>query len=314
LNLDLNFKFELTFSIRILLITIAVSILLIILGAIFSDLGVVGNLIILSTFIVAAPQFIIRYEKFRALKDMESRFPLFLRDIVESLRSGMPLHKSITSSSEVDYGKLSKEVKKMANQISWGMPLDKVIEQFAERVKKSKRLNTALATIRESYVSGGDIISTLESVAETALILEETEKERRSILSQYVVMMYGICFLFIGILVAINRLMVPIFNIGTTSELIGMANPCDGCYGFSCYVCGIFQSVCSVFAIDTTSIGCYYTSLFFFMSVIEAIACGLVAGEISENSVLAGLKHGLVMCAITIGAFNIIIYLGLMGV
>jgi len=307
---------EMSLQIKILLISLAVSIFLFALGIFSSDPGVIGNAVILSTFIVAVPQFLMRYERFRALKEMETKFPLFLRDMIESVRSGMPLHQAVVISSSVDYGKLSKEIKKMSNQISWGMSFDKVIDQFAERAKGSRRLNLALKTIRESYMSGGDVISALESVADTAIILDEADKEKRSLLSQYVILMYGISFLFLGVVAGINKLMVPIFQVAVLggTEGMGIVNPCDKCADFGCTVCGGFQAICGVFGIDIAGISCYYTSLFFFMSIVQAICCGLVAGQISEGSIIAGVKHSVIMATITFGAFNILVRLGILGV
>jgi flagellar protein FlaJ len=307
---------RLSFVKKILLACLVPSAVLISLGIISSDLGVIGNTIILSTFIMLIPQLLFRYERYRGIKEIEEKFPLFLRDVIESLRSGMPFHQTVLVSSNIDYGKLSKEVKKMANQLSWGMPFDKVIDQFAERMKSSKRLNTALKTIRETYISGGDVASTLESVADNSSILEEAEKERGSLLNQYVVLMYAICFMFIGIVAAINRLMVPIFQ---TSNIVGveqqlLANPCGNCMGFSCTICNMFDFVALIFKIPLGSIAAYYTSLFFFMSMIEAMCCGLVAGQISENSMTAGIKHSIIMTTVTFGAFSILIRLKLLGI
>jgi len=305
-------------QIKILLITVAVSAFLFILVIISSDPGVLGNAVILSTFIIAVPQLLFRYERYRTIKEMETRFPAFLRDMVESIRAGMPFHQSIVTASSVDYGKLSKEVKKMANQISWGIPFNRVIDQFADRVKESRRLNTALKTIREAYMSGGDVISTLESVADTAVILDDAEKERKSMLSQYVVLMYGISFLFLGIVAGINRLMIPIFQasmVGIGTEEMGIQNPCNQALGFGRDICDGLQLSCSVFGIeDAVSIGCYYTSLFFAMSMVVAACSGIVAGQISENSVIAGLKHSVILTAVTFGAFNILVRLGIMGI
>jgi len=304
-------------NIKALGISIAVSVFFIVLGILSTDSGVVAMSIFLSIFFIAIPQFFLAYERFRTLKEMETKFPLFLRDMVESLRSGMPFHQSVIISSKVDYGKLSKEVKKMANQISWGLPFDKVIKQFAERVKGSRRLNIALKTIRESYIAGGDVVSALESVADTAVLLDESEKERKSLLHQYVVLMYGINFLFLGIIVAINRLMVPIFEVATqpgAEEAIPLTNPCNECLGFSCSVCDTFTLSCNMFGIkEIEKVTCYYSSLFFFMSMIVSICTGLIAGQISEGSVVAGLKHSLIMSGTTFGAFFLLVRLGLMG-
>jgi len=304
---------------KILIITLVISIVFITLAAFIRNLGILANAILLSTFVVAAPQFLFLYEKYRSIKQMEEKFPLFLRDIIESLRSGMPLHKSIITSGAFDYGKLSVEVKKMTNQLTWDLPLHKVLDQFAARVKRSRRLCTSIEIIREAHLSGGDVVSTIETVANNSNILEEAEKERRSILNQYVVLMYAICFIFIGIVVAINNLMIPIFEVSSTTigggEVIGITNPCFSCFGLSCIVCDLFQGTSVyLFSIDITTIASYYIALFFYMSIIQAMFTGLVAGQIGENSITAGIKHSLVLTAITFGSFYFLIYLGLLGV
>lgn len=299
---------------KIGVISLGIGIGLILIGIISNDVGVLSNFIILSTFIVATPQLLSMYKKFRELKEMEERFPSFLRDLTESIRSGIPFHIGIVSSSKLEYGKLSKEIKKMANQISWGTPLGKALNQFAERVRRSKRLFTAINTIRESQLSGGDTASTLESVADNCMILQESEKERRSMLSQYVLMMYAISIIFIVIVVAINKLLIPVFQStsGIAGETLGLVNPCSSCYGISCMICGMFDSVASMFSITPGTIAAYYTPLFFFMSLVQSIFAGMVAGQISENSVVAGVKHSLILAGITFGAFGILVRTGIL--
>ncbi len=302
---------------KTLIVSLIISLVLI-LSAIFSkNYGILANSILLSTFIVAIPQFIFIYERYVDLKEMEEKFPLFMRDVIEMLSSGMPLHKSILSVSEFDYGKLSPEIRKMANQLSWGVPLETVLEQFATRTKRSKRLYTSVKTVREAHLSGGDVILTLETITENSNVLSDTEKERKSLLNQYVLLMYAISFVFIGIVVAINNLMMPIFEISSRSATeFGIGNPCELVnYGTMDAICSIYKGTSSMlFSIDPTSISAYYVALFFYMSIIQSIFSGLVAGQIGENSVRAGIKHSLVMLSITFGTFYLMIYFGLMGV
>jgi flagellar protein FlaJ len=303
---------------KLLFLTAGVSLILIVGALVSRQTGIIGNMIIISVFIIAVPQFFFNYQQFKDVKEMEEKFPLFLRDLIESLRSGMPFHQAIVYNSKLDYGKLSVEVKKMAHQISWGVPFNRVIDQFSERVKKSKKINVALKIIKESYFSGGDVVSTLEAVADANTILDDAEKEKKTLLNQYVILMYALAFLFVGIVVAINKLMIPIFQASSIpggAESIGLSNPCNSCGGFSCSVCGAYGALSSnLFSIDPTTIGAYYTSLFFLMSIIVSFSSGLVAGQISENSIFAGLKHSLIMTVSVVGAFYILIYLKLLGV
>jgi flagellar protein FlaJ len=306
-------KMEMSQQTKITLISVAVATALVILGLLSGDIGVFSNTIIIGTFIIIVPLFMISYEKFRGVREYEEKFPIFLRDIIESLRSGVPFHKAISTASKIDYGKFSREVKKMANQISWGMPLNRVLDLFMETIKSSKKMSLAMRTIKETYVSGGDVVATLESVADSIRILADSEKERRSLLNQYVVLIYAICFLFIGIVAAINKLMVPLFTstAETTAGLMVLSNPC---MGSDDPLCSLISFVANVFSINPESIGAYYTSLFFMMSMIEAACCGLVAGQISENSVVAGVKHSIIMSVISFAAFGIMVRLKLLGV
>jgi len=306
-------KIGMTSQLKVLLISIGVSALLVVLGVLSGDIGVLSNLIIISVFIVVLPVFMMNYEKYRVVREYEERFPIFLRDVIESLRSGMPFHKAITTASKIDYGRFSKEVKKMANQISWGMPLNRVLDLFIANMKNSKKMSLALRTIKETYTSGGDVISTLESVADSIRILDDADKERSSLLNQYVVLIYAICFMFIGIVAAINRLMVPIFTstLQTTGGIMVLENPCLSAEN---PLCSMIYFISNVFSINPESIGAYYTSLFFLMSMVEAMCCGLVAGQISENSVTAGVKHSIIMVVISFAAFGILVRLKLLGV
>ncbi|MBI1978492.1 MAG: type II secretion system F family protein [Candidatus Aenigmarchaeota archaeon] len=300
---------------QISIITIVTSIVMITVGIITSDAGIIGNAIILSTFLIATPLLYVRYKRFRESKEMEEKFPNFLRDLIESLRAGIPLHKAIISANRINYGTLSKEIGRMSNQLSWGMPIDKVLTQFIQRAKSSKRISSGMQIVLQSYFSGGEIVSTMDSVADSQLTLLDTDRERSSTLNQYVVIMYAISLIFIGIVIAVNKLMVPLFGLSQQGAEFGLSNPCDACSNLECSVCSVYNTVSNnVFGLDTANIGAYYTSLFFFMSFVQAIFSGLVAGQISEGSLVAGTRHSLILASITFGVFSIIVRLGIIGV
>lgn len=256
------------------------------------------------------------------MKEMELRFPNFLRDLVETTRAGMPLHKAIIFASRTDYGPLSTEIKKMANQLSWNVNILSVLNQAKERLKSSKMLSRVMRIIIETYKSGGKMDETLDSLSRTMITIQDTQKERKSMLNQYVVAMYVISIVFIGIIVGINWLMVPIFEslstpTATAVSVSGVvANPCSTCLqtsGPGCMPCNIYFSICSMFNVKSEGISCYYLALFFSISMIQAIMGGLVAGQIGEESVRAGIKHSLILSSMTFGIFFILVRLHLLG-
>lgn len=316
-------RLELTKETKILLACVLVSCFLILIGVLSGDSGVLGNTIILSAFIIVTPQLISRYVTYRRMKEIELRFPHFLRDLVETTRAGMPLHKAIIFTSHTDYGPLTAEISRMANQLSWNVNILKVLNQAKERLKRSKTLSRVFRILIETYKSGGSVDDTLNSLSRTMMKIQDTEKDRKSTLNQYVIAMYVISIVFIGIIVGINWLMVPVFESlmaptgpGAAPLMSVIKNPCDVCVdgsGPGCMPCNLYFGICSMFGVEITGISCYYLALFFSVSIVQAMMGGLVAGQIGEDSVIAGLKHSLLMISITFGAFFILVRLGFLG-
>jgi len=299
----------------LLLISGIISAALILIGFISKDVGVLGNMILISTFVIFIPQIFIRYKQNRELKEIEIKFPSFLRDISENVRSGLSLAAAIRAVKKNDYGKLTKHVKKMANQLSWNVPLQKVLMNFANEIK-SKTLKRSIQIINETNRIGGDIPTTLDSLADSLMALQDSEKEKASVLNQYVTIMYGISIVFIGIVVGIIKFLLPIFQTSFGgANLIAFSNPCSSCYGFSCMICDLYSWIGQyLFFLEPYSTESYYISLLFLVSISEAFFAGLIAGEISENSVIAGLKHSVFLVGIVFGVFSILVRLGFMGI
>ncbi|MEM5766274.1 MAG: type II secretion system F family protein [Candidatus Aenigmatarchaeota archaeon] len=311
-------KINLTIEQRIILIAISITMFLIILGLSSPDertkRGVISNALILFAFMLILPFILLRYQKERAIREMEEKMPTFLRDLAEAINSGLPFHKAIISCSEIDYGELSKEVKKMANQLSWNIPVNKVLDQFTERVKSSKKLYMSLKILKESYFTGGDVISTLNSVAENLTQLNEIGKERASILNQYVILIYALVFIFVAIFVAINKLMIPIFHTSEISNDMSIfVSPCEDNPNPVCEIFSIPAEYIFGFQ-NPRSIGGYYISIFFYICTIIAITCGIVIGEITKKSIFSGLRHATILIISVWGVLLLLKVLNFIGV
>lgn len=131
--------------------------------------------------------------------------------------------------------------------------------------------------------------------------------------------MYAIAFIFVGIVAAINKLLLPIFQIAATpggTKVLGLTNPCASTTGFETNICWFYSLPAKYifFMSDVNGIAAYYTSIFFFMTLIVAISSGLVAGEISEGSMVTGVRHSVIMTAGVVGALLILKQTGLLGI
>ena len=304
---------------KIKIIALTISIVLAFFGYISRDPGIFGNLLLISFFISFSTFAAFEYKRYREFKEMEEKFPIFLRDLTEAINVGMTLPKAIKAVSKYDYGVLSKEIKKLSNQLSWNVPIHKALDRFAERMKRSKRISTGIKIIKEAYLSGGNTVAILTSLSEALEILEQSEKERKSILNQYTLMIYAISLIFLAIVVAIVRLIIPIFS-NPMMGVAGISDPCLSCSGGICSVCDFFYLTSKALFISESyaktgkPFPFYYVSLFFYLSLIQAIFAGLVAGEISEGSIRAGVKHSLILACIITSAYLLLFRFGLIGV
>ncbi|MAF89410.1 MAG: type II secretion system F family protein [archaeon] len=202
------------------------------------------------------------YTSRKEIEEIEDQLPAFLRDIAESRKSGLTLPQAVSKSSKTDYGVLSKYVRKMAVQLSWGVPFIEALRRFS-RKSRSRFVQRAIAIIIETQMSGGALSETLDAVANDARIIKEAEAERKTKLQQQTVIMYAIFFLFLMIVISLQKLLVPL----------------------------VFSRGFTIASIDPEAVLSFYQGIFFSMVVIQAIFTGLIAGQIAEDSVKLGLKH-----------------------
>ncbi len=294
---------------------IGIGVLLIGTGLVIGDSGVLGNLVIMAVIINTFPYFLNRYLRYLWIKSAEEHFPNFIRDLADSVRSGMALPEAISVVSRSNYGKLTEEIVKMNNRLSWGTPFLRALEIMENRLRDSKIISEALKIIRESYESGGNIVSTLDSISNDILMLREAEAERLSMVKQQIMIMYGIFVIFLAISIIIINIMVPMMSfqpaLGEESMGFIFKNPCEGGIFFPC---SLFAAINAVLGVPEGGIAPYYIALFFTTVMMEGLFIGLIAGQIGENSITAGFKHSLIMMFAAFGVFLFLIKLGMMAV
>jgi len=301
------------FKYKVLSVSLVVAVAVVLLATLLiGDAGTVGNVFVISLFIIIIPYFVCEYTGFLWLKSIERQFPNFIRDLADSNRSGMSLPEAIHICSKTNYGKLTDEIKSMSNRLTWGTHFIRVMEIFNKKLEKSKIITEALDIIKESYKSGGNITATLDSVAKDIRILQDAEDERKSLVRQHVMIMYAIFFIFLAVSLMIIYVMVPMMLLQRPDEetealAFRFVDPCpDDTFMFPC---NIFFGVCSIFGVST-GISCYYIALFFFILIIQGIFSGLIAGQLGENSIIAGSKHSIIMVS---AAISIFMFLAKMG-
>src|SRR3990172_7616355 len=123
----------------------------------YENVALMGNFLLLSILIGIVPYVIVSYLEYQRLRAVEEQIPVFVLDLAETQKTGMGFAEGLRQISKTDYGKLSPEIKKINDQISWGIPLQDAMERFSKRNKGSKVIGRVVRIINEAFSSGGDI-------------------------------------------------------------------------------------------------------------------------------------------------------------
>lgn len=215
----------------------------------------------------------VRYRQYTKTKNIESAFPAFMADVTENINVGMSLPRAVKTASAGNYGILTPYIKGMSAKLDWGIPFDTVLKNFAEQAH-SPVIARAVKGIIEAHRSGGTIGTVLKAMTVSVRELERIKKERAARVYSQMVTGYFIYLLFLGIMLAMSRILIP----ALTSQI---------------------QSA------SMENISQIYADTFRAMVVIQGIFAGLGIGKMSEGSITAGFKHSFVLAVLGYTAFLI---------
>jgi flagellar protein FlaJ len=236
-------------------------------------LAISDVLSLVAVAVVIAGPAIIEYNKYKVNREIEERFPDFLRDITENIKTGMTLTQSVKSTKDTDYGALTPHVKKIITKIDWAIPFDRILMDFSKN--STPLIQKTVSTILETYKGGGNITQVLEAASKTIKQVNRIRAERFSSVYNQMITGYVTFFIFVGVLIVLKNYLVPsLFSIGT---------------GFS------------VFGIE--SISDFYSAVFQWLIIMEGFFSGIVVGKMANGSMVAGLKHSLFLIVAGYGAF-----------
>lgn len=223
----------------------------------------------------------------REERNKEEMFLEFTRDLVESVRSGTSISKSILNVRTKDYGSLNPYIDKLANQIALGIPVKTALDNFSKAVKSSV-ISRAITLIQEAERAGGKIETILESVASSVGQIEKLRKERKAAIYTLTVQGYIVFLIFIVIMLVMQFKILPIaseigdFGGGGGSSVAGFS------FG------GMNMGGGAKLSEDDMA------RAFLYLLIAQGFFAGLVIGKISEGSVRAGLKHSFILIALAI--------------
>jgi len=246
----------------------------------------------LGFLLIALPFVLTLMKETKISAEKEEMFLEFARNLVESVKTGTPISKSIINLKGKDYGALTPHIDKLGNQISLGIPLSKALEAFSKDIE-NKTISRALTLIGQAERAGGEIGIILEAVAGAVSMSDRLKKERKSTISTLVAQGYIIFFIFIVIVLVMQFKIIPMISgIADTGSVTSELGGIGGLDGGS--------------AIDENEMA----NAFLYMLLIQGLFSGLVIGKLSEGNIKAGVRHSfaLMLSAFLVSAIaNIII-------
>lgn len=252
------------------------------------DIGIVGG------FIVAIlPTVMIQLNETKRRDNIDRNLPFFLLSIGGSVKAGMSLIRAIEETADRNMGSLTPELQNLRANISWGMPVDEAFDNFVERVD-TRMARRVMVLLKLSMNIGGDVAGTIDVIQKHVTEMANVEKERKAALQPYIYTIYISFAVFLGItLILITQFFVEIENVqdALRAAVEGTAIGTGGVKGFD-----------SILNISVPML----KKTVFHMTIVEAIFGGLAAGKIGESSIIAGVKHVVVMTILAVVAFMMV--------
>lgn len=214
--------------------------------------------------IVIVPS-IVALRQSRERAGLEKALPDFIRDVAEGRKIGLSPEGSIEQLSSKNYGRLSRSIRTMGSQISWGLPILKVIKTFADSV--DSWITMAIGTLMVEVVDvGGGTVSAFSTMADFTRKVNEIESDKKSALRSYVFVVY-----MAAILLVMTTFMMVYF-LSTPIKFAGQAATVPG------------------ITITPDTVQSLLTA-----SIFDGWVIGFVAGKMGGGTVADGFKHALAL-------------------
>ena len=220
--------------------------------------------------------------------EIEEKFPDFLRDLAEYWKGGLSMTVAVQTLATSEYGALNDEVKKMSDQLSWGIKFGDVILQFAERVG-TPLVKRAISLISEADRAGGKISDILVTAANDSREIKFLEGERKRAIGSYIAVIWTSYFVFLGVIVVLSTVFIPAIANSNSSD--------DGGGG---------QNIGNMKIRNVDPL--FFLTIFYYGVTMQAIGNGCMAGLMATGRFSAGFKHSGMMILVALVVFNFIAF------
>ena len=236
------------------------------------------DFLVLGLLALLAPYGFAMSAKMRRISKIEERLPDFLRDVAEAGRFGMTLPDAIIVASGGRYGLLTDEIKKMASQLEWGVPVATALRLFEERVP-TPLVQRVVSIVTRANEAGGNVADVLTMVAHDTRESQLAAQARQISMLTYVTVIYIAFFVFLVTIYIMAAVFLP--QMITAGEAVSSSS-----FASSGAITLSFTLVPVLFLAFMVAV------------IVHAVGDGIMAGVLYNGRISEGMQHATIMLAV----------------
>ncbi|WP_267640496.1 type II secretion system F family protein [Haloarchaeobius amylolyticus] len=244
-------------------------------------------LVVLPLLIVSVPLSFFHERKRRREKVLAERFPDTLNVLSSANYMGIPLIDALDMIARWSKGVLADELRLVRNDIHWNHDLTAALVGLGNRLKVP-HLTRTIKLIAEGGKSSGDMSKILAIAAEDTRNRHRIDRARQRAMSSYIAIVVIGFLVYLMVIVLIDASYFGAIA-QTTAQTENLAEA---------QAAG-FASLSNV-PLDT------YRALFFHSVIIMAVGSGMLAGKLSDNDTLSGLKYSIGLTLVAVATFVLV--------
>jgi|GEM_PF-119303 len=232
-------------------------------------------------FVMVYPAAVYYDKQVKKIDAIEDKFPDFLRDLAEYWKGGLSMTLAVRTLANSEYGALNTDIKKMSDQLSWGIAFSDVLFMFADRVG-TPLVKRAVSLISEANKAGGKISDILVTAANDSREIQFLKGERERAIGSYIAVIWVSYMVFLGVIVVLSKVFIPAIASSGSSGGSDIGNM-------------------QINAIDPL----FFLVVFYYGVSAQALGNGAMAGIMATGRLSSGMRQSGMMLVIAMLAFNL---------
>ena len=247
-------------------------------------ISVIDDHIVIAMLIVLVPYSVFYEIWAHRILGIQALIPDFLERMAGINQVGLTIAQAIAIMINTNLGLIGYEIRRIKKDMDWGANFTEALVRFEERVRAPSIARTVTLITKASEMSGniGEVLS-IASV--DAKMTEVLKKERAAEMFIYTAIVYLSFFVFLFVVGVLTTQFLPVLSHISTQGL-----PATG-------------ALSGIGSIPVATFG----RLLYHACLVQAFFSGLIAGQMGESSLAAGVKHACVLLVISLVVFNFIL-------